>query len=208
MKPLALLLIVGCTEGLPGPKPSCDGGCSDGAVTGCHGLDENACAAASARGCRVFNCCGSYNGCLEPNEASGCICASCHGFDESTCAAQAGTLGCHAYACCNKFISCLDPGESKACTLACTMPACNTLTDATSCSARSDCHAVYLPGNACGCAPAGCCTFFSSCADGGKANCAGTVTCRAAPPACEGPYVLSYAANCYEGCVLSSECAP
>jgi hypothetical protein len=86
---------------------------------------------------------------------------------------------------------------------------CSQVTTRAECDSRSDCHSVFQDPGTCGCAPAGCCARFNRCADGGRANCTGPVAfgCTIAPPFCELPYVLSYTANCYEGCVLQSECA-
>jgi len=85
---------------------------------------------------------------------------------------------------------------------------CSSLTTRDACDARPDCHSVFQDRGVCGCAPAGCCTAFSRCADGGKARCSGMIQCGVAPPNCEGPYVVSYTDTCYEGCVLSPECGP
>jgi hypothetical protein len=88
--------------------------------------------------------------------------------------------------------------------------ACSSLTTLADCQARGDCHAVFTDPGTCGCASAGCCARFSRCADGGKALCTQPtgLGCDIATPFCESPYVLSYTAICYEGCVLSSECGP
>jgi hypothetical protein len=75
------------------------------------------------------------------------------------------------------------------------------------CDSRSDCHSVFVDSNNCSCDPVGCCTHFSRCADGGHANCSGPALCNMGAFFCEGPYILSYSGNCYEGCVLQSECA-
>ena len=83
---------------------------------------------------------------------------------------------------------------------------CSQLTTETSCNARGDCHAVFVDPGTCGCAGAGCCAHFDRCVDGGKANCAGPATCKAATPFCEAPFVVSYTGSCYEGCVRQSEC--
>jgi len=37
-------------------------------------------------------------------------------------------------------------------------------------------------------------------------NCAGTVTCRAAPPTCERGFVPAVVGNCWGGCVPASQC--
>ena len=47
------------------------------------------------------------------------------------------------------------------------------------------------------------------CVEGDKATCVSpALTCKIAQPHCEGDYVLSYTASCYEGCVKSTDCAP
>jgi hypothetical protein len=84
---------------------------------------------------------------------------------------------------------------------------CGQVTTQAECDSRSDCHSVFLPGTTCGCAAAGCCELFNRCADGGRANCTGPVACMAPQPLCALPYTLAYTANCYEGCVLQTECA-
>jgi hypothetical protein len=88
--------------------------------------------------------------------------------------------------------------------------ACSSLTTLADCQGRSDCHAVFTDPGTCGCATSGCCAHFSRCADGGKALCTQPtgIACAMPTPFCESPYVLSYTAVCYEGCVLSSECGP
>jgi Pacifastin inhibitor (LCMII) len=85
---------------------------------------------------------------------------------------------------------------------------CSQLTTQADCEARSDCHAVFMDLQTCGCASAGCCIHFNRCADGGKAICTAPSTfgCTIATIACGGLYVTSYTAVCYEGCVLQSEC--
>jgi hypothetical protein len=87
---------------------------------------------------------------------------------------------------------------------------CTQLSTQGECQARSDCHAVFTDPGTCGCAGAGCCARFSRCADGGTAVCKAPSTfgCTIATPFCESPYVLSYTASCYEGCVLNTECGP
>ena len=84
---------------------------------------------------------------------------------------------------------------------------CDTLTTRAACDNRSDCHSVFLDPNNCMCSSAGCCAQFNSCANGGRANCDGQVSCGAKTPYCAGPYVVSYTSTCFEGCVLQSECA-
>ena len=86
---------------------------------------------------------------------------------------------------------------------------CSQVTTQAACDSRSDCHSVFMDIGACGCSAIGCCERFSRCADGGRAKCTPPVGfgCTIAQPSCWGLYVMSYTSNCYEGCVLPSECA-
>jgi len=84
---------------------------------------------------------------------------------------------------------------------------CATATTESDCNALGVCHPVFVDGQNCGCATIGCCTRFSRCADGAKPTCSVTaVSCTVQTPYCEGPYVVSYAGGCYEGCVRASAC--
>jgi hypothetical protein len=85
--------------------------------------------------------------------------------------------------------------------------ACSQATTSEACQARSDCHAVYDDPRNCTCLALGCCARFHQCADGAKATCSGDPQCERMAPYCEGPYVVSYTATCYEGCVLAGICA-
>jgi hypothetical protein len=86
---------------------------------------------------------------------------------------------------------------------------CADVTTLEECDARTDCHSVFQDLQDCRCAAVGCCTRFLACADGDRAQCKATnVLCKIATPYCEGPYVVSYTAVCYEGCVRATECAP
>jgi hypothetical protein len=87
----------------------------------------------------------------------------------------------------------------------CVLP-CSQVTNLSDCSVRPDCHAVWQDPGTCGCAEPGCCAKFSFCADGDKAVCTGTPTCRSAAPHCEGSFAVSYTATCYEGCVDKADC--
>ena len=84
---------------------------------------------------------------------------------------------------------------------------CGQVTTQAECDGRSDCHSVFVDPGTCGCAGAGCCAHFSTCAAGGHANCTGPAQCDMATPHCEAPYVVSYTGICFEGCVRQSECA-
>jgi hypothetical protein len=83
--------------------------------------------------------------------------------------------------------------------------ACNQLTTQAACEARSDCYGVFVDPNTCGCAAAGCCARFNHCA-AGTPMCNGGVSCTTATPYCSGPYVVSYASGCYQGCVRQTAC--
>src|SRR5205823_330564 len=89
----------------------------------------------------------------------------------------------------------------------CAPATCESITTRDGCDASPNCHSVFVDDQACKCAPAGCCTRFSRCAEGKTAQCSGPVACDADQPLCEGPYVVAYTGVCYEGCVLASECA-
>ena len=83
------------------------------------------------------------------------------------------------------------------------------MTTLAACDARPDCHAVFQDPRTCACAAIGCCARFVRCADADRANCGPViVSCDAATPYCEGPYVVSYTTSCYEGCARATECAP
>ncbi|HET6146917.1 MAG TPA: hypothetical protein VFH68_05255 [Polyangia bacterium] len=79
----------------------------------------------------------------------------------------------------------------------------------TACDANPSCYSVFIDPHDCACAPIGCCARFHHCAEGARgAQCYGGVSCALASPFCEGPYVVSYRNDCFEGCVNSMDCAP
>lgn len=84
---------------------------------------------------------------------------------------------------------------------------CSDITAQTECDARSDCHSVFKDPRTCACTALGCCARFVGCADGGKASCTGPALCDMVEPYCEGPYVIAFRNNCYEGCVKQTDCA-
>ncbi|HEX2658436.1 MAG TPA: hypothetical protein VHU40_09195 [Polyangia bacterium] len=86
--------------------------------------------------------------------------------------------------------------------------ACSALTTLAACDARGDCHSVFTDPQKCGCPTLGCCATFARCVAGGRATCTGSPTCEAPTPYCEGPYVVSYTAFCYDGCVRATACSP
>jgi hypothetical protein len=86
---------------------------------------------------------------------------------------------------------------------------CAQVASQTACDANPSCYSVFIDPHDCGCAALGCCAQFHHCAEGDLgAQCYGGVSCALAPPFCEGPYVVSYRNDCFEGCVNSSDCAP
>jgi hypothetical protein len=135
--------------------------------------------------------------------------ASCTGLGESQCMARKDCRTDYCPTCTGGmiFVDCAKTTDPQiGCGLDCPqMAPCPQLTDEQSCNARSDCHSVYQPSGACGCAPAGCCIHFNHCATG-QPNCTGPAACNIAPPPCDGPYVVSYTNACYEGCVLKTAC--
>ena len=66
---------------------------------------------------------------------------------------------------------------------------------------------VFVDDRACGCAALGCCSA-SRAVPMEAAPYANhlAILCDAVAPHCEGPYVISYTASCYEGCVQSTDC--
>lgn len=185
----------------------------------CHDLGESDCKLRSD--CKEATCTGcggvvGFAGCYDPLTEAGAFCPAftC----EVPCSAITDQASCTSRSDCRADLCslCSGPSTFAGCSAvgdppvecpagACPLVPCDQITDsADACDARPDCHAVFVD-HPCGCASAGCCTTFSRCADG-KANCAGPALCNIAPPACAGPYVVSYASSCYEGCVLKTEC--
>jgi hypothetical protein len=164
------------------------------------------------------DCHGGQNfvGCTEPDGGVMVECGpcppTCSAFDEASCKANDY---CHPGYCadCNggqKFTTCLGPNEAVACPkTTCPVMPCADVSTLAACDARTDCHSVFGFCVACDCPTSGCPANFTRCADGGKASCKGTPACQIATPICEPPaYVVSFTANCYEGCVRQAECAP
>jgi len=185
----------------------------------CRGLDEATCGA--TRGCTAGTCsCNgktSFEVCFPTGETAPpcnrppCDTRPCDTLDETACMTRDD---CKAESCpdCDggqRFGLCAGPNEAVAC-LGCQAPApCAAVTTLAGCDARADCHSVFVDHPICDCAVAGCCASFARCADGGQAACKGTPLCMVATPYCEAPaFVVSYTANCYEGCVPPTECAP
>jgi hypothetical protein len=205
------------------PPPSCiPMGCPD--PQSCNSLSEIACQGRSD--CHpgyCGNCSGAqvFAGCVGQNEAVACpgyacpiVPTACANVpDEATCKARSDCTTEYCPTCSGgqTFVGCAAPGGAGvACGLDCPAPApCANVTTLAACDARTDCHSVFVDPGTCGCAAVGCCAHFSRCAAGGKASCKGTPLCQIATPYCEAPaFVVSYTANCYEGCVRPTECAP
>jgi hypothetical protein len=105
------------------------------------------------------------------------------------------------------FVGCGDPGTAFACVAGCMLPGpCASETTLAGCETRTDCHAVLVDQGTCDCPTM---PKLDHCADGAKATCKGTVTCHRVAPYCETPdFVVSYTADCFEGCVRATDCAP
>ena len=177
----------GLTGGATGGSGSGTGGAKGGA-TGGGGTGSGGIAGGSG-GASAGGGGGAGAGMCAPNER---WCAGCTP-GSGTCSSGP----CPAYSC-----PVMDAGAPDA-------PGdCSTATTETDCNARGACHAVFVDGQACDCATLGCCTHFSRCAEGATAMCSPTaISCTVQTPHCEGPYVVSYAGGCFEGCVRSLECA-
>jgi len=193
----------------------------DGSVVACQQLGEAACRSRSD--CAVGGCASCVGGagfmvCYDPVREPGPICpeiacpALCSALDEASCKMRSD---CRADACpsCNgnpaPFVRCTTADDpSFGClTIACPSP-CAEASTKEACEARPECHSVFVDNRNCACAALGCCARFSRCADGASAVCKEpSIVCDAVAPYCEGPYVVGYSGSCYEGCVLSSDCA-
>jgi hypothetical protein len=189
----------------------------------CRNLNEADCRAHA--GCAVGTCslCGGtpmFAGCYDPARDQAPICAAlsiacpapCSILDQASCQQR---TDCTARVCpnCNggsDFIGCstLTDAILPCPGVACPVP-CTQVTTRDACEARSDCHSVFVDPHTCACAALGCCAQFSRCADGDKATCKAPtgLACGAATPYCESPYVVSYTATCFEGCVQQTDCA-
>jgi hypothetical protein len=146
-----------------------------------------------------------------PPPCPGLACpAPCDSLGEAACAARSDCRVDTCAACQGKtFAGCSDPNDPPPLCPAIACPAsCATVTTLSECEARADCHSVFVDPGTCGCAPLGCCARFNRCADGNTASCNGNPSCDIVTPHCEGPYVVSYTATCYEGCVQAKDCAP
>jgi hypothetical protein len=213
-------VFVGCYG--PGEGAACVLGCP--APASCAGLDEMACIARSDCHPGYCGCPGEqmFTVCLGPNEAAACpayACpaapAACIGLNEAVCNSRGDCQAEYCNTCLGRtFAGCGNPGTGFSCPAvgACVMPVpCARIADQLSCDARTDCHSVFGDPGTCDCATAGCCIGYSRCADGGKAACSGPtgpgILCMAPPPACGGAYVISFTADCWEGCVRPTECA-
>jgi hypothetical protein len=194
------------------------GGGGAGGANPCHGLTEMQCSITP--GCTAGHCtCGSassYAGCYQPSSEVAPPCppvfcpASCAGLGEMQCLARTDCRTDYCPGCTSKmFVKCALPSDPQpSCPGSFCPPPCSMVTTLADCELRNDCHSVFVDPGTCGCAVSGCCAHFSSCADGDKAMCSGMPLCKVATPFCEAPYVVSYTATCYEGCVNKKDCAP
>jgi len=201
---------------------SVTGGSQNDGGPACQTLDEAACRARPDCAVAVLpQCgCGNLTVCYDANKSPVCNAGICQPpplacsliTDEASCRAR---TDCEVLTCpdCNggtRFVGCGAPGSGAACpAIACPLP-CGQVTTKDACEARTDCHSVFVDPHTCACTALGCCAQFSRCADGDKAMCKAPsgLACGAATPYCEGPYVVSYTAVCFEGCVQSTDCAP
>lgn len=185
----------------------------------CRGLTEPVCRAKA--GCAAGMCSGctggpSFAGCYQPATEAPPPCPGfacpplCQGLSQQACAARSDCRvdtcpGCQT----PTFTRCaqLNDPQPICPAIACVQP-CSQVTTLAACETRPDCHSVYEDPRTCGCAAIGCCAKFARCADADKAICAAMPTCRVATPYCEGDFVVSYTANCFEGCVRKKDCAP
>jgi hypothetical protein len=220
---LSILVVTGLLAGcgsISGTLGDDGGGGQDGGgPPACRTLTEAACRARTDCSVGACSVCGppAFAGCYDathelPPACPGVSCpAQCSALDEASCRAR---TDCQVLTCpdCNggtHFVGCGLPGAATACPASPCPIACAQVTSKDACAARSDCHAVFTDPHDCACAALGCCAQFSGCAAGGQATCKSPdILCKIATPYCEGPYVVSYTSNCYEGCVLSTACAP
>ena len=194
----------------------------------CSTLDEGTCKNRSdCEAAYCPDCMGGqrFNGCVVLGSGGSCppSCSppppptNCEALNEMQCKANSY---CHPGYCstcsgAQKFNVCLRPMEVAPCPdIMCpAVGPCSSVTDQLLCQARIDCHPVFGKCMNCPCPTAGCAIAFIGCADGEKAACNGMPSCHRTPPDCTSQntttaYVVSYAADCYEGCVPSSECGP
>jgi hypothetical protein len=195
------------------PNLACPNPCAAFTEATCN--SQPGCAAMQCPDCKGGNV---YVDCIPSTEQTGCVPCPCNTLDETTCK---GRIDCNPGYCgdCNGeqvFTQCLGPNEAAACPAsACpgvVPPPCPGVGTQAACDARIDCHSVFDKCITCDCGPLGCAVLFGRCADGGKASCKGTPVCQTEPPDCdsttEATYVVSYTTDCYEGCVLPTECGP
>ena len=205
-------VFAGCTP--PGEMVVACGPCQ----LDCSALDEAMCNMTT--GCTpayCADCSGAqkFAGCGGPSDAVACpayACpaqpASCSGLDETSCNARSDCQAGYCTGCSRRtFVGCGDPGTAFACVTGCAVPGpCASETTLAGCEARTDCHAVLASPGSCDCPIV---VQLDHCADGAKATCTGTPTCHRTMPYCETPdFVVSYTADCYEGCVRATDCAP
>lgn len=185
----------------------------------CEGRSETTCLASPR--CKRAYCqgCGSgviYVGCYDRNQGRPPCppiqCPDCTQLPEQECQERQDDE-CMPYYCsdCDGQLFYAGCGGSNdprpACPgIACPVPCPSMGED--ECIQTPYCHPVYFedPNNQCGCPQPGCCTIFSSCADGAFADCRGPASCEVVEPRCEGDYTIGYLNECYEGCVRRDDC--
>jgi hypothetical protein len=218
---VAAIAVAACGSVLQDPTQ--DAGADSGRPP-CRDLGETACRARTD--CAVNACapCGgptSFFGCYDPATDPPVFCsddeliecqAPCSALPETTCRTRPD---CRVDTCptCDgavrDYVRCAAITEPQlSCPVIPCPLACADMATREACEARSDCHPVFVDESICACAVPGCCARFARCADGATALCkAPPIICDAVAPRCEGPYVNAYSGGCYDGCVLSSDCA-
>ncbi|HXU05637.1 MAG TPA: hypothetical protein VN903_31980 [Polyangia bacterium] len=213
-----------CGSILQAPDGGSDARGHDGGGAACHDLDEAACRARTD--CTAGICyaiCGNgstFTGCYDPASETPPPCAGLAIPCQPPCTSVTDEASCKARPDCTPSYcpncgggsyysgcSSADNPTNTCPAIACPLPCSQMMTQET-CDTRPDCHPVFVDNRSCACAALGCCAKFSRCADGATAVCkAPSIVCDALTPYCEGPYVVSYTNSCYEGCVLSTDCA-
>ena len=219
--PTGQVLCPGCSVGVfcgfPGGCPVCpplhsDAGCTGSACSndGGTGGAGKTCGGVAGANCAAGEFCDLLAGSCNVSDATG-TCVANVGVGCTTIYQPACGCNGHTYPSdCDRQVAGVSKKSDGACpTGDAGATTCGQVTTQAECDSRSDCHSVFMDMSICDCSAIGCCENFIRCADGGRANCSPPAGfgCAIAQPACGGAYVTSYTSNCYEGCVLASECA-